>query len=198
MARLSLSRPRCARRGLVLAVLATSTLMLLLQVAPSFVSPPRSGAAGGAADLSHAAAAPPSAAPAIPASAAVAAVGLLPLVALPEASVAQGWEQFVVTPLGFISTGLNLYKSALGIYAIMSWLFAFGILDQGNEIVQKIQGFLSSIIDPVLQPLRSLIPPIAGFDISFMILWLVLEQAQAATVAIIIGALSYDAYNTYY
>uniref|UniRef100_A0A7S2II74 YggT family protein n=1 Tax=Zooxanthella nutricula TaxID=1333877 RepID=A0A7S2II74_9DINO len=109
-----------------------------------------------------------------------------------------GWEDFVVGPVGLINTGLNLYKTALGIYALMSWLVAFGIVDLRNEIAQKVQGALSSIIDPVLAPLRSVIPPLAGFDISFMVLWFVLEQAQAAAVAIMFGALSFEAYNTYY
>merc|ERR1719507_2840398 len=133
----------------------------------------------------------------MPTAAATSMLGLLPLVAMPDASVAAGWEGLVVGPLGLVNTGLNLYKSALGIYAIMSWLFAFGIIDYRNDIVAKIQGFLSSIIDPVLSPLRSVIPPLAGFDISFMILWFVIEQAQGAAVAIMFGALSYDAYNTY-
>mmetsp|Transcript_116036 Transcript_116036/g.361516 ORF Transcript_116036/g.361516 Transcript_116036/m.361516 type:complete len:199 (-) Transcript_116036:188-784(-) len=198
MARMTSPRARSARRGPVLAVLAALALVLVRQVALSFVPPRRVGPLHGAEHPSRVPVAPLDAAPAIPATAAVAAAGLLPLVALPEASVAQGWEQFVVTPLGFINTGLNLYKTALGIYAIMSWLFAFGIIDYRNEIVQKVQGLLSSIIDPVLQPLRAVIPPLAGFDISFMVLWFVLEQAQAAAVAIIFGALTYDTYNNYY
>eukprot|EP00933_Yihiella_yeosuensis_P072742 TRINITY_DN81242_c0_g1_i1.p1 TRINITY_DN81242_c0_g1~~TRINITY_DN81242_c0_g1_i1.p1 ORF type:complete len:192 (+),score=39.42 TRINITY_DN81242_c0_g1_i1:75-650(+) len=131
------------------------------------------------------------------ATVAAAAIGMMPLIMAPEASVAQGWETAVVAPLTLINTGLNLFKFCLGTYAIMSWLFAFGIMDMRNEFVQKIQGALSSVIDPVLGPLRSLIPPIAGFDISFMILWVVLEQAQAATVSIMFGALTFNADDTY-
>mmetsp|Transcript_81243 Transcript_81243/g.218329 ORF Transcript_81243/g.218329 Transcript_81243/m.218329 type:complete len:116 (+) Transcript_81243:459-806(+) len=107
-----------------------------------------------------------------------------------------GPEMLVVGPLGLINTGLNAYKFALGIYALMSWLFAFGIIDYRNDIVSKIQGFLSSIIDPVLAPLRSIIPSLAGFDISFMVLWFVIEQAQSAAVAIIFGAMTYGAADT--
>ncbi|CAE7717772.1 unnamed protein product [Symbiodinium pilosum] len=105
----------------------------------------------------------------------------------PEASVAQGWEAAVMLPLELINTGLNLFKTALGIYALMSWLYAFGIIDMRNDIVMKVQGALSSVIDPVLNPLRSIIPPLGGFDISFMILWFVIEQAQAAAVTIMFG-----------
>lgn len=103
----------------------------------------------------------------------------------------------VAGPLGLINTGLNLYKFCLGVYALMSWLYAFGIIDQRNDIVQKVQGLLASVIDPVLAPLRSTIPPLFGFDVSFMILWFVIEQAQSAAVAIMFGALTYNSY-TYY
>merc|ERR1719262_2008742 len=88
---------------------------------------------------------------------------------------------------------LNFYKFALGIYALMSWLFAFGIIDFRNEIVGAIQQFLSSIIDPVLAPLRSVIPSLGGFDISFMVLWFVIEQAQNAAVSIMFGAMTMGA-----
>eukprot|EP00930_Biecheleria_cincta_P045938 TRINITY_DN31664_c0_g1_i1.p1 TRINITY_DN31664_c0_g1~~TRINITY_DN31664_c0_g1_i1.p1 ORF type:complete len:192 (+),score=36.45 TRINITY_DN31664_c0_g1_i1:23-577(+) len=136
---------------------------------------------------------PASTTAAIQAPLSVAAVaGLAPLVAGPEASVAQGWENVVIFPLGLVNTGLNLFKAALGIYALMSWLFAFGIIDYRNDIVQKVQGLLSSVIDPVLAPLRGIIPPLAGFDISFMILWFVIEQAQSAAVSIMLGAMSYN------
>mmetsp|Transcript_62846 Transcript_62846/g.99632 ORF Transcript_62846/g.99632 Transcript_62846/m.99632 type:complete len:180 (-) Transcript_62846:141-680(-) len=132
----------------------------------------------------------------LPTSAAAVAAGLVPLALAPEASVAQGWEMAVIGPLGLINTGLNLFKTALGIYALMSWLYAFGIIDLRNEIVQKVQGVLSSIIDPVLSPLWSIIPPLGGFDISFMVLWFVIEQAQAAAVTIMFGAATYG--NYYY
>ncbi|CAK9015340.1 Uncharacterized protein Atu2659.1 [Durusdinium trenchii] len=134
--------------------------------------------------------------PAAQKTSALALAGLVPLALAPDASVAQGWEMAVVGPLGLINAGLNLFKTALGIYALMSWLFAFGIIDFRNEIVQKIQGVLSSIIDPVLAPLRGIIPPLAGFDISFMVLWFVIEQAQAAAVTIMFGAATYG--NYYY
>mmetsp|Transcript_20454 Transcript_20454/g.47865 ORF Transcript_20454/g.47865 Transcript_20454/m.47865 type:complete len:191 (-) Transcript_20454:67-639(-) len=178
------------RRGPLPIMVLASALALLQKASLSFVPPPRVGPSS--TSLRHSAAS----ASVAPAGAAAAAVGLLPLATMPAASVAQGWEALVVTPLTLINTGLNLYKSALGIYAIMSWLFAFGIIDFRNDIVQKLQSFLSSIIDPVLAPLRSVIPSIAGFDISFMVLWFVIEQAQAAAVAIIFGALTYD--NYYY
>lgn len=115
----------------------------------------------------------------------------------PGAASAFDGMDLVAAPMGLVNTGLNLYKYALGTYAIMSWLYSFGILDRGNDIVAQVQGFLSAIIDPVLGPLRNVIPPLAGFDISFMILWFVIEQAQAAAVAIMVGAMTYGVAEQY-
>lgn len=181
--------PRVARRGQrVLALVAPLAATYLAMGAVSFVSPPRQSAAP-ARQLATAEASLSAAAPM------AAAIGLL---AMPEASHAMGWEAAVVGPLGLINTGLNLYKACLGVYALMSWLTAFQILPPGNEIVQKVQGALSSIIDPVLNPLRAIIPSLGGFDISFMVLWFVLEQAQVAAVGIAIGAMTWNAVDTYY
>ncbi|CAJ1374062.1 unnamed protein product, partial [Effrenium voratum] len=172
-------------RGLATLLAAGGALLIvreiISQTQTSFVPPPSSKLTETRPQSSTS--------PSLPAS--VALAGLVPLLA-PEASVAQGWEAAVLGPLGLINTGLNLFKTALGIYALMSWLYAFGIIDYRNEITQKIQGALSSVIDPVLSPLRSIIPPLAGFDISFMVLWFVIEQAQSAAVTIMLGAMSYN------
>ena len=172
-------------RGLTVLLLAGAALLVIDCLCPVFVPPAHQ--IQSRSDNSVAT---------LPTSAAAVAAGLVPLTLAPEASVAQGWEMAVIGPLGLINTGLNLFKTALGIYALMSWLYAFGIIDLRDEIVQKVQGVLSSIIDPVLSPLRSIIPPLAGFDISFMILWFVIEQAQAAAVTIMFGAATYG--NYYY
>ncbi|CAE7794438.1 unnamed protein product [Symbiodinium sp. CCMP2592] len=177
---------RKEKRGLSVLLLAAVGIIVCRCWQPAFVPP-----AAGQNQLRI----PEVHSPDLPQSA-VALAGLAPLVLAPEASVAQGWETAVMLPLELINTGLNLFKTALGIYALMSWLYAFGIIDMRNDIVMKVQGALSSVIDPVLNPLRSVIPPLGGFDISFMILWFVIEQAQAAAVTIMFGAASYG--NYYY
>ncbi|OLQ06937.1 hypothetical protein AK812_SmicGene9745 [Symbiodinium microadriaticum] len=169
---------RKEKRGLSVLLLAAVGIIICRCWQPTFVPP-----AAGQNQLRT----PDVRSPDLPQSA-VALAGLAPLVLAPEASVAQGWETAVMLPLELINTGLNLFKTALGIYALMSWLYAFGIIDMRNDIVMKVQGALSSVIDPVLNPLRSVIPPLGGFDISFMILWFVIEQAQAAAVTIMFGA----------
>lgn len=172
---------RRSARGLVILAVSVGVLAAV-HVAQCFVSPP-----GTATTKLRGAGVQATALP----NAAVAGMAGAAAAMAPTAAFAE-WQDFVVGPLGLIDTGLSLFKYALGFYAILSWLVAFGIVDMRSDIFRQIQGFLGGVIDPVLAPLRSVIPPVMGFDISFMILWFVVEQAQAAAASIMIGAMTYN------
>tara|TARA_R110002050_G_scaffold1262_2_gene8970 strand:+ start:5402 stop:5704 length:303 start_codon:yes stop_codon:yes gene_type:complete len=64
------------------------------------------------------------------------------------------------------------FKWALIIYAALSWLFAFNILNMDNQFIYKVNDFLHRLISPMLRPLRSFIPVIGGLDLSFLALFL--------------------------
>lgn len=66
---------------------------------------------------------------------------------------------------------LSLYRWALIIYVILSWLFFFGVVNADNQFIRVIGGFLSSIIEPVLTPIRRFIPVVGGFDLSMLALF---------------------------
>ena len=69
---------------------------------------------------------------------------------------------------------MNLYVYCLIGIAIMSWLLAFNVLNRGNPLVNKAYYFLERITEPVLMPIRRIIPPIGGIDISPVILILLI------------------------
>jgi YggT family protein len=71
-----------------------------------------------------------------------------------------------------IYTILGLLLVVLVIHVVISWLFAFGIVGRSNEFVNAIWRFTTALTDPVLRPLRRLIPPIAGVDLSVLVLML--------------------------
>jgi len=64
----------------------------------------------------------------------------------------------------------SLYRFAMIIYILMSW-FA-GALDS------SIGQFLSSIIEPYLEPFRKIIPPIGMIDISGLVALIVFQFAM--------------------
>lgn len=70
---------------------------------------------------------------------------------------------------------IGLFMVVLIVYVVISWLFAFDIVNRRNGFVNAIYEFTRRICDPILRPLRRIIPPIAGVDLSVLVLILVLQ-----------------------
>jgi YggT family protein len=58
--------------------------------------------------------------------------------------------------------------------AILSWLVAFDVINRRNPFVAKVGLFLYRITEPVLRPIRRVLPLIAGVDLSPLVLILLL------------------------
>ncbi len=69
--------------------------------------------------------------------------------------------------LRLVALTLWLYCTALFIYVVMSWL--------GGEMYNPSAATLGEVVDPVLRPFRRLLPPIAGFDVSPVIVLILLQ-----------------------
>ena len=77
---------------------------------------------------------------------------------------------------------LNLYAWLLIASAILSWLVAFNVVNTRNQFVGAIVEFLYRITEPVLRPIRSVIPSIGGLDISPIIAILIIWFIQKVIV----------------
>ncbi len=73
---------------------------------------------------------------------------------------------------------LGLISIVLIVYVVISWLYAFDIVDRRNQFIRSIWEFCSRVTDPLLRPLRRLIPPIAGVDLSVLVLLLAISLVQ--------------------
>jgi len=79
----------------------------------------------------------------------------------------------MVTALGFILYGLiSIYILLVFIRIIFSW----GMVSYTNRIMR----FLVDVTEPLLGPLRRVIPPVGRFDISPIVAFLILWLFQAA------------------
>ncbi|MEJ0058703.1 MAG: YggT family protein [Terricaulis sp.] len=67
---------------------------------------------------------------------------------------------------------LGLIVVLLLVHVVLSWLIAFEIVSRRNSIVGTVFEFTTRLTDPILRPLRRIIPPIAGVDLSILILML--------------------------
>ena len=69
-----------------------------------------------------------------------------------------------------ISQITELFIWLLIIQAIMSWLINFGIINTQSNFVNMIGSFLYKVTEPLLRPIRKLLPEFGGVDISPVIL----------------------------
>ncbi len=74
-----------------------------------------------------------------------------------------------------IDTVLRLSIWALIISAVLSWLVAFGVVNRHNRFVYTIGDFFNRITEPVLGPMRRVMPNLGGIDISPLVLILLLH-----------------------
>lgn len=65
-----------------------------------------------------------------------------------------------------INTLLSLATWAIILTAILSWLFAFDIINHRNRFVGQLAYFLERVTSPILDPLRRVIPTLGGIDIT--------------------------------
>src|ERR1700710_383668 len=69
---------------------------------------------------------------------------------------------------------LQLYSYVLIAMAVMSWLLAFDVINFRNDLVRSVWNFLNAITEPLLRPIRRLLPNLGGVDISPIILLLII------------------------
>ena len=69
---------------------------------------------------------------------------------------------------------LDIYIWLLIAAAILSWLVAFNVVNSRNQFVAMVGDFLYRITEPVLRPIRNLLPSLGGIDISPVVLILII------------------------
>ncbi|MBN9049578.1 MAG: YggT family protein [Rhizobiales bacterium] len=74
---------------------------------------------------------------------------------------------------------LQLYVWLLIAAAILSWLIAFNVVNTRNTFVAMVGDFLYRITEPVLRPIRNLLPNLGGIDVSPVILILIIFFLQS-------------------
>ena len=61
---------------------------------------------------------------------------------------------------------LQLYIWLLIAAAVLSWLIAFNVINTRNQFVAMVGDFLYRITEPVLRPIRNMLPSLGGIDLS--------------------------------
>jgi YggT family protein len=79
----------------------------------------------------------------------------------------------------------------LVIWAVLSWLIAFNVINMNNGFVRAVVNGLDRFFAPFLRPIRRLLPDMGGIDLSPMVLILVIILVQRGLPALLLdlGAL---------
>ena len=80
---------------------------------------------------------------------------------------------------------VNLYIWTLIAYLIIGWLVAFRIINPWQPFVRMATNFLARIHEPILQPIRRLLPDLGGIDISPIIVFLGVQFLQNLLIGLL-------------
>ncbi len=65
------------------------------------------------------------------------------------------------------------------IMIIMSWLISFNVINTRNQFVASVWRILNQITEPILAPIRRIVPPVGGLDLSPIIVFIILFFLQS-------------------
>lgn len=72
----------------------------------------------------------------------------------------------------FIDYLIALYVWVVIAGVVLSWLMAFNVVNAYNPFVRSLWGALNAVTEPLLRPIRRMLPDLGGIDLSPVILLL--------------------------
>lgn len=81
--------------------------------------------------------------------------------------------------LGFISHLITLYVYVIIASVVLSWLMSFGVVNPYNPTVRAIYQALQALTEPLLRPIRRILPDLGAIDISPIVLLLACQFVQS-------------------
>ncbi len=73
------------------------------------------------------------------------------------------------------------------IMIIMSWLISFNVINTRNDFVAAVWRVLNAITEPILRPIRRIIPPMGGLDLSPIVVFIIIFFLQNWIASIAVG-----------
>ena len=86
------------------------------------------------------------------------------------------------TLIWLIGTLINIVFFLVLIQLIMGLLIQFEVLNRRQPLVAQIYNGVSSLLDPLLAPIRRILPPTGGLDFSPLVLLIGLQLLQTLLV----------------
>jgi YggT family protein len=97
-------------------------------------------------------------------------------------SAGKTMEPLFYTIFQILYVVLDLYVWVLIISAILSWLIAFNVINTHNRFIYTVTDMLYRLTEPVLRPIRNVLPNLGGLDLSPIVVILIIMFAQRLLV----------------
>jgi len=88
----------------------------------------------------------------------------------------------LIRVLNFISYLITLYTWIVIASVILSWLMAFNVVNAYNPFVRTLWNALNAVTEPLLRPIRRIMPDLGGIDLSPIILLLGCYFVQSVVI----------------
>lgn len=88
----------------------------------------------------------------------------------------------ITTVEQFVLSLYLVYLCLIFLYVIMSWVQL-----PYNIWIGRLRGFLHDTVEPVLRPIRAVLPPLGGFDLSPLIAIFALGLIEQVVISILDG-----------
>ena len=90
--------------------------------------------------------------------------------------------------LEFVSELIRLYVFIILAGAVLSWLLAFNVINFSNPFVRSLWQGLNAVTEPLLGPIRRVLPNMGGLDLSPIVLILACQFVQSVVLGNLIDA----------
>ncbi len=88
----------------------------------------------------------------------------------------------MVPLLVFIAYVISLYEIVVIAAVILSWLIGFNVINAYNPFVRSLWQAVGAVTEPLLRPIRRMMPDLGGIDLSPIILLLALLFLRSVVI----------------
>jgi YggT family protein len=89
---------------------------------------------------------------------------------------------FLLRLIDFLGYLVQLYVYIVIASVILSWLMAFGVVNPYNPTVRAIWQGLNAVTEPLLRPIRNMLPNMGAIDLSPVVLLLLCFFVQSVVL----------------
>ena len=99
--------------------------------------------------------------------------------------------QLLAVFFNLLDVVVSLVLTVLIVNAVLSWLISFEVVDRRNRFIATVWDFSTKLTDPMLRPIRKIVPNLGGIDLAPMVLALGLIFGVQILRVLVIGAMGY-------